>query len=173
VGPDSVNDLTRQVQPTPTLLNVLNHSQTLFIMTVATSKEAIQSGLARVSERRMPQIVRQRDDFHEVLIKPQGASDDPPYLCNFQCVTETGRVVVAGGCDEDLRFGSQSPEGVCVNDPIAIPLVRSANVGLGFGLFPAGGLSATHRPRRQESIFCALEALADRLAGHSRGVAQL
>ncbi len=77
------------------------------------------SGMA---ERRMPQIVRQRDRFRQVLVQVQGLGDRPGNLRNFQGMGEPGPVVVASRRQKHLGFMLEAPERLRMDNPIAIVL---------------------------------------------------
>ncbi|MNL64876.1 hypothetical protein D3C87_1891380 [compost metagenome] len=65
-----------QIQPVKLripLLQLVHHSQALQIVLKATvtTHTAVQRILPRMPKRRMPQIVRQRDGFHQVFVDAQ------------------------------------------------------------------------------------------------------
>ncbi len=80
----------------------------------------VERALAGVAERRMAEIVRQRQRLGQVLVEPERARQRAGDLGDFQRVGEPGAVMVALVIDEDLRLVRQPPEGGRMDDAVAV-----------------------------------------------------
>ena len=79
-----------------------------------------------MAERRVTQIVPQRNGLGELLVQLQHLRDGPRNLRHLQRVRQARAVVIAGGREEHLRLVLQPPERLAVDDAIAIVLERRA-----------------------------------------------
>src|SRR3972149_1416713 len=86
------------------------------------SHQAAQGSLASVPERRVAEVVSQADGLDQVFVSAERPGDAAPDLGNFQCVRETGPVVIPLGDDENLRLVLETTEGGRVDDTISIAL---------------------------------------------------
>ena len=82
----------------------------------------LQLVLAGVAERRMAEVVRQRDRLGQILVQPQRPRQRPRDLRHLQRMGQPGAVVVALVRDEDLGLLLQPPEGGGMDDPVAVAL---------------------------------------------------
>ncbi len=100
----------------------------------------VQRFLARVAERRVPDVVRQPAGLHEVGIDEKiGAqrlaadheviANAAPDLRHFERMGEARAVKIVFAGVKHLRLGLQAAEGRGVDDPVAIDLEGSAPVG--------------------------------------------
>ena len=93
-------------------------------------EHGVERLLAGVPERRVPEVVAQRDRLGQVLVEPQRAGDrarDPGRLERVrQPRADSGRPRV----DEDLRLVLEAPERLGVDDPVAVALERRAHAAL-------------------------------------------
>ena len=88
--------------------------------------------LAGVAERRVPQVVPERDGLGQVLVQPERPRDGARDLRHLERVGEPGAEVVALGGQEHLRLMRQASERLRVEDLVAVALVVVAqDVGLG------------------------------------------
>ena len=97
-----------------------------------------QSALAGMAERRMAEIVRQRQRLGQVLVQGQHAGDGAGDLRHLQAVGEARAVVIALVEHEHLRLVGQPPERRRMHDAVAIPLKGRAHGAGGLGVDPAG-----------------------------------
>ena len=100
---------------------------------------AVQRALAGVAERRMAQVVRQRQRLGQVLVERQHAGDGAGDLRHLEGVREAGAVVVALVEHEHLRLVGQAAERGGVHDAVAVALEGGAHGAGGLGVEPAGG----------------------------------
>ena len=108
----------------------------------------VERALAGVPERRVAEIVGERDGFGQILIKAQLARHGARDLRHLQRVRQPRAVVIALVEDEDLRLVGQAPEGGRMQDAVAVALERAARRALGLGARGAHG-SARRRPNRR------------------------
>ena len=101
-----------------------------------------QNVLAEVTERRVPEIVGERQRFDEVLVQAERARDGPPDLAHLDRVRQPRAVVIALVIDEHLRLVFEAAKRARVDDPVAIPLIAAS--GSRDGL-PGGGGRARER----------------------------
>ena len=82
-------------------------------------------------ERRVADVVAQRDRLGERLVERQRRGQGARDLRHLEGVRQAGDVVVALGVEEDLRLVLQAAERLGVDDPVAVPLERGPErVGL-------------------------------------------
>ena len=86
----------------------------------------IQRPLAGVAERRMAEIMGQRQRFREVLVQPELPGQRASDLRHLQRMGQPGAVVVALVEHEDLGLVLQAAERGGVDHPVAIPPERAA-----------------------------------------------
>ena len=80
----------------------------------------LQLVLARMAERRMPQIVGQGDGLGQILIQPQRMGQRPRDLRHLQTVGQAGAIMVALMSHEHLRLALQPTEGGRVDDAVTV-----------------------------------------------------
>ena len=97
-------------------------------MTEAAGDQRIQHLLAGVAERRMSEVVAQRDGLRQLFVQPQDLGNGPRNLRDLERVGQPRPVVIAGRREEDLRLVLQAPERLAVNDPVAIVLKGRSDV---------------------------------------------
>ena len=85
-----------------------------------------QCVLPRVSERRVAEIVRQRDGFDEVFVERQRARNRAPELSDLERMREPGAVQIALVVDEDLRLVDEAPERRAMHDAVTVALMLAA-----------------------------------------------
>src|SRR5262249_8003871 len=114
----------QSVEQCVTLLQHIDHAQRLQVVLEAAmgSHAFVECILAGMSERGVPQIVRQSDCLREILVQAQSARDGASYLCYFQAVRQARAKVVAFVIDENLGLVLQAAEGGGVDDAIAVAL---------------------------------------------------
>ena len=89
----------------------------------ASSRSAlVERVLAGVAERRVAEVVAERDRLGQVLVEPQRARDRARDLRDLERVRQARAVVVALGREEDLRLVREAPERLAVDDAVAVAL---------------------------------------------------
>ncbi len=131
---DAVPDLVRQIQPAAVALQVLDDTQRVLVVAEPTPRRGLervgQRLLAGVAERRVSEVVAERDRLGQVLVQLQRArhrARDPDHL---ERVGQPRAVVVALRRDEDLRLVLEAPERLGVDDAVAVALERRAQRAL-------------------------------------------
>ena len=154
---------TSQVRfrPAPVVLQHVDDAEALLVVVEAAGHQAIDDPLARVPERRVPEIVAERDRLGELLVQPQHLGDRARDLRHLERVREPRAVVIAGRREEDLRLVLEPAEGLAVDDAIAIALKRRPDVVFPFRPQPAARVGALRRLRREEFPLACLELLAN------------
>jgi hypothetical protein len=160
VGPDSVYDLSREVQAPSLFFEKSNHAQALLVVPIPTPEQVVESILTGMAEGSMSKVVGEPDRLGEILIETQSARYVARYLGHFEDVAQTGGVVIAGGGNEHLRLASQAPERVAMNDPVPVALVTRPDRGLFLGALASRATAAVGGVRRQDSIFRRLNPLS-------------
>ena len=90
----------------------------------ALAHTCVEDLLADVPEGRVAEVMAERDRLGQVLVEGERAGDVAGDARGLERVRQTGAVVVALGRDEDLRLVLEAPEGLRVDDPVAIALER-------------------------------------------------
>ena len=103
----------------------------------------VQHVLAGMAEGRVAEVVREADRLGQRLLERERARDRAPDLRDLDRMREPRAVHVAFVVDEHLRLVDQAPEGVRVNDAVAVALEFAAIV--------AAGGSGWRRPRERRS----------------------
>ena len=103
----------RQVQTVEravALLQFIDNAQALQIVlkTAERAHAFVQRILPRVTERRVSQVVRERNGLDQILIQPQIARQRAGDLRHFHAVREARAKQIAFVIDEHLRFVLQS-----------------------------------------------------------------
>ena len=95
------------------LLDEFDDAEALAVVLEAAvvAHQAVQQLLAAVAERRMPEVVGERDGFGEVFIQPQRAGDGAADGRHLDGVGQARAEVVAGAVEKDLRLVLEPPEG--------------------------------------------------------------
>ncbi len=135
--------------------------------------------LTGMAERRMPQVVRQRDGFGQVFGQPQAARQRARDLGDFQAVGQAGAEQVAFMVHEDLGFVFQAPERAGMDDAIAVALEFRPIFRRGLGVGPPARLRRVgcigsqffHLQHRLQRVYCVVRARTARTA--SSGTARV
>jgi hypothetical protein len=80
----------------------------------------IERALAGVAERRMPEVVGERQRLGQILVEPERAGERAGDLLDLERMGEAGAEMVALVEHEDLRLVGEPAEGRGVNDAVAI-----------------------------------------------------
>ena len=86
----------------------------------------IQRPLAGMAERRMAEIVGQRQRFRQILVETELPGQRAGDLRHFQRVGQPGAVMIAFVEHENLRLVLQAAKGGGMNHPVAIAPERAA-----------------------------------------------
>ena len=75
-----------------------------------------------MTERRMTEVVSERDRFGQIFVQRQTPRNGTRYLRHVESVRKTRHVVVAFGREENLRFVLQSAERFGINYSVSVAL---------------------------------------------------
>ena len=152
-------DVVRQVQPRllVALLEPVHDAHGLEVVLeaarlgMALAQQPVQHVLAGVAERRMSEVVAERDRLGQILVQAQRARDAARDLRDLDRVGQTRSEVVALVGDEDLRLVLEPAERARVDDAVAVarvvrPRVRRARRDRAVGTLR---VSAARRRRRR------------------------
>ena len=121
-------------------------------------KERGERLLPEVPERRVAEIVAERDGFGQILVEPQGAGHRASDMADVERVRQPDAVVVALGREEHLRLVLETAERFGVDDPVAVALEAGADRIGRLGPFASTALRRQHRMRRKGVSFYLLRA---------------
>ena len=108
------------------------------VIEAAEGREAfVERALAGMAERRMAEIVGERQRLGEILVETKPPRQRARHLRHFERMGEPGAVMVALVEHEDLRLVLQSPERGRVDDAVAIAAKGAAARARGLGMKPA------------------------------------
>ena len=107
---NSVAHLVGQIESLAVFLKEIDHAQALCGVRKVRRMALLQNRLSRMSERRMSEIVSQRDRLTQIFIEKQRTRGCPCDLHDLQRVCQTCAVVVSRGCEKDLRFIHKASE---------------------------------------------------------------
>ena len=125
---DALTHLERQVQPGETrvaLLETLDDAQRVEVMVEALAESphlTIERLFARVRERRVTDIVRQRQRFCEVFVQLQDVRHGARHLGDLNGVRQPVTEVVGKARGENLGLRLQTPERARMNYAVAVAL---------------------------------------------------
>ena len=114
----------------------------------------IQRPLAGMAERRMAEVVRQRQRFREVLVEPELPGQRAGDLRHFQRMGQPGAVVIALVEHEHLGLVLQPAERGGMDHPVAIAPERAAGLARRLRKQPAAaaiGIAGIKRARGSHS----------------------
>ncbi len=110
------------------LLKFIDYAQALHIMfeAAAVLHARIQCFLPGMPERRMTEIVRQRNRFDQILVQAQVPRNRSCDLRHFDAVRQASAKQIAFMIDEHLRFVFKTSECGRMNNTVTITLKFSA-----------------------------------------------
>jgi len=123
---DALADGEREIQAPVAGVALLKSLDDAEGMQVVVEAEAValqalvESALAGVTERRMADVMHQREGFGEVDVQAERAGDLAADLRNLNGVSETTAEVVGGAAGEDLRFAGEAAKGTRLDDPVTV-----------------------------------------------------
>jgi hypothetical protein len=79
---DAVAHFPRQVQSLPPVLEHVHNAQTLLVVTEPSGRELVDDALSGMTERRMTQVVTERDGLRQFLVQ-----DATPWQCSGRSAT--------------------------------------------------------------------------------------
>ena len=133
-------------------------------------RHAVERLLAGVAERRMAEVVAERDRLGQVLVQPERPRHGPRDPRHLEGVGHARAEVVALGGDEHLRLVLEAAEGLGVDDPVAVALERRSQRALALvRMLPSAGLVRPHRPLRQRRRLEAADAFGEGGGDGARG----
>ena len=92
----------------------------------AEGEHPVQGAAAGGSERRLADVVRERDDLGEVLVETEVPGQAAGRRGNLQGVRQAGPHLERARGREELRLVAEAAEGAGVDQPVAVPLERPA-----------------------------------------------
>lgn len=134
---DPFADLEGQVQSREArvpLLELLDDAQSVNIVIKALAKARhlpVQLLLASMREGGMPDVVRQRQCFRQILVQLQDSCGGARNLRHLNCVSQPVPKVIGHPLGKNLGLGFQTAERPGMYDPVAVPLKIIA-VGMGW-----------------------------------------
>ena len=114
-------------RPVPVVLEVVDHPQALLAVTERPTQERGERLLAQMAERRVPQVVSERDGLGQVLVQAERAGDGAGDVRDVERVRQPDPVVVALRRQEHLGLVLQPAERLGVGDAIAVALEDRAD----------------------------------------------
>ena len=155
---DAVAHFPREVQALPIVFEHIDDAQALFVVVEPAGHERAENALAGVAERRVAEVVPERDRFGQLFVQAQHLGDGARDLRDLERVRETRAVVIAGRRKKDLRLVLQPAKRLGVDDAIAVALKRGADGIFRFGPQPALAVGALGRGRRENLALAPLQA---------------
>ena len=112
-----------------------------------------------MAERRVPEIVSERDRLGEVLVESEGTRDGARDLSDLERVGQAGAVVVAFRGEEDLGLVREAPERFGVEDLVAVALeivAQDVRGGRAVASLAVGGERRLERQQRPLALLLVL-----------------
>ena len=130
-------------RPRPVVLEVIDDAQALLVVVESARHQRVDDTLAGVAERRVPEVVTERDGLGQLLVQPEHLRDGARNLRDLERVREPGAIVIAGRREEDLRLVLEAAKRLAVDDAVAIALKRRPHVVFDFR---RGGVPSSRPP---------------------------
>jgi hypothetical protein len=111
--------------------------------------QLIQFALARVTERRMSDVMHQCQRFHQLRIQPERRRHRSRNLRHLERVRQPITKMIRKAHRENLRLRFQPPKRARMHDPVAIARIFASIFMGSFGKAPASRLIRVHGPRRE------------------------
>ena len=150
---DAVAHLPREVEAAAVALEPLDDTQRVLVVAkaaqAALAQQLVECLLPGVAERRMADVVPDRDRLGEVLVQTQRPRDPARDPGRLERVREPGAEMVALGIDEHLSLVSQASEGLRVDDPVAVALKRRPQAAFLLRSLAPARLVRAHGERRE------------------------
>ena len=159
---DAVAHFPGEVQPSAVVLEQIDDAKALFVVVEAAGHERVDHAFAGMAERRVAEVVTERDRFGQLFVQPQDFGDRARDLRHLERVRQPRAVVIAGRREEHLRLVLQPAERLAVDDAIAIALERRPHFVFGLRTKTAARVGALGRLRREDVALARFELLADR-----------
>ena len=127
-------DAERQVQAAMAgvaLLEVLDDAQRVQVVVEAQAvalQAVVQRALAGVAERRVADVVDQRERLRQVVVQAERGGDLAGDLRDLDGVGQAAAEVVGGAAGKDLRLARQAAKGAGLHDAVAVALEGGAAV---------------------------------------------
>ena len=109
---------------------------------------AIEGTLAGMAERRVAQVVGQRQRLRQILVKPKRASQGTGNLGDLQRMGQARAEMIPFVKDEDLSLVCEPPERGRMDDTIAVPAKGIAGRAHRLRMEPAAAPGRSGRIRR-------------------------
>ena len=104
-----------------------------------------------MAERRVAEIMRQRQRLGEILVERQRARQRTCHLRHLETVGQTRPIVIAFVIDEHLGLVFETAEGGRMDDAVAVALERCSGRALGLGMKPPTAKLRARCERREAS----------------------
>ena len=158
---DAVPHFPRKVQPLTIVFEHVDDTKALLIVIEPAGDQIVEDALAGMTERRVPEIVPERDRLGQLLVQLQHLRDRSRYLRDLERVGQPRAVVVAGGREEHLRLVLEPAKRLGVHDAIAVALERRPHIVFGLFAQAPARVGALRGLRRKNLTFTGLEVLSD------------
>ncbi len=162
---DPVARLPREVQAAPVALEPLDDAKRVLVVAepgrAALAEDLVERLLAGVPERRMAEVVTDRDRLGQILVEPQRARDAARDARSLERVREPRAEVVALGIDKHLRLEPQPAKRLRVDDAIAVALKRRPQPAFLLGILAPARLVRAHRKRREPPLLVLAHRLGE------------
>ena len=160
-----------RLRPRPSRSSTLDDAQRVLVVAeaggAALAEDLVERLLAGVTERRMAEVVTDRDRLGQILVEPQPARDAARDAGRLERVCEAHAEVIALGIHEDLRLEAQPPERLRVDDAVAVALERRPQPALVLGILAPARLVRAHGPRREPPLLVLANRLGEAVGDRS------
>src|SRR5690606_17319417 len=137
------------------LFQLVDDPQALQIMfeTTGPRRQFTHAGIELVlpgmSERRVSQVVSQRNSFCQIFVQAEVARERAGYLRHFDAMRKPCAKQISLVVDEDLRFVFKQAKRIAMNDTVPVALELAATCGRRFGVAAPASLVRVAGVRRE------------------------
>ena len=146
---NSIPHFPGQVQALSFLFQNLHDTDALFRVAEAPGMHRIERRFPGMAERRVSEIMAERNGFGQILIQIQRPRNRAGNLGYLECVRQAGPVMISLRSEKHLCFVFHPAKGFGVENPVPVSLVDGADVTLRFISVPSSGIPAVRRIRTQ------------------------
>jgi hypothetical protein len=113
----------------------------------------LEGSFAGMPERSVSEVMPERGSLGQVFVKAERARDNPCDLSNLKGMGKTRAVVVSDRREEDLSFVHQPPEGLRMDNPVAVALELGSHLRRHIRMFPPARIAGKKGIFRQSVLF--------------------
>src|SRR5436305_4732292 len=159
---NAVADFDGEIQSAAVVFEHFDDAHRLAVVIEAALHQFVQRRFAGMAKCGVAEVVTESDGLGEHFVEAQRLRNRARDLRYLEHMRQSRAVVIALGCEKDLRLVLQPAKRFAMNDAVAVALIRRPDVVLGLLAIATARLRASRRTRDERVALDVLEHLADR-----------